>query len=344
MARSGIRYEDVKDAAETLLSRGLSPTIQRVREVLGTGSNTTISEHLKHWQHRLAETPLAILPPAIPDAVMAALEAFWKTALQQAEAAFDEQRKAAAQTVAAAEEARDQALAEARQANEEAAEARRQQEILQSATRDLMDRLLIEQERRAAAETAIAAAEQRAQAAVATVAQIRAETEARVAQLETALNQLRADREQQKIDYQQRFDAERQRGEANEARWLQQIDRTRQERLAERQAFAAEQQDWKNRETALQKQQEILRREHLELRAAGAANEERCGAFSREIEQLKTQAQQTETRHLDALRIAETLRGELNAVRAERDRLQQQLAAHAAPPSLTPFGVGNSNC
>lgn len=43
MARSGIRYEDVKDTAETLLGRGLNPTIQRVRELLGTGSNTTTS-------------------------------------------------------------------------------------------------------------------------------------------------------------------------------------------------------------------------------------------------------------------------------------------------------------
>ena len=41
MARSGIRYEDVQAAAETLLGRGLNPTIQRVREQLGTGSNTT---------------------------------------------------------------------------------------------------------------------------------------------------------------------------------------------------------------------------------------------------------------------------------------------------------------
>ena len=31
MARSGIRYQDVKDAAETLLGRGLNPTIQRIR-------------------------------------------------------------------------------------------------------------------------------------------------------------------------------------------------------------------------------------------------------------------------------------------------------------------------
>lgn len=336
MARSGIRYEEVKDAAETLLSRGLSPTIQRVREVLGTGSNTTISEHLKRWQQHLAETPLAILPPAVPETVMIALETFWKTALQQAQAAFDEQRAAAETAIATAEQARDQAQAVASQANQEAVKARRQQEILQSTARDLTDRLLIEQERRTAAETAISVAEQQAQTAVATVAQIRAETEARVMQLETALNQRRADLEQQKIEAQQQIEAERQRNEAHESRWLHQIDRVRQESQAERQSFAEQRQDWKNREIALQKQQEILRQENLQLRTTLVAAEERQSACSREIEQLKIQieqcriqAQQSETRYWEALRTAETLRGELNAIREERDRLQQQLAARS---------------
>jgi hypothetical protein len=62
MARTGISFEDVRDAAESLLGRGLNPTIQRVRELLGTGSNTTISEHLKSWQQQLAKTPKIVLP------------------------------------------------------------------------------------------------------------------------------------------------------------------------------------------------------------------------------------------------------------------------------------------
>jgi len=329
MARSGIRYEDVKDAAETLLSRGLSPTIQRVREVLGTGSNTTISEHLKCWQQRLAEAPLAILPPAIPETVMAALETFWKTALQQAEAAFDEQRAIAAQTVAAAEQIRDQALAEVRQAQTDAAESRRQCETLQTTARDLADRLLVEQERRMAAETVITAAEQRAQTALATVAQIRAETEARVAQLKTALQQLRTDLEQQRTEAQQRLEAERQRGEANEARLMQQIDRTRQEHLAERQTFAVERQDWKNREIVGQEQREALRRENIELRTTLAAAEGRQDILTNEIIQLRTMLAQAESRHLDAVRDAETLRGAWKAALADQERLQQALAIHA---------------
>lgn len=330
MARSGIRYEEVKDAAETLLSRGLSPTIQRVREVLGTGSNTTISDHLKRWQQRLAEAPLAILPPAIPETVMAALDAFWKTAVQQAEAAFDEQRAVATRTVAAAEQARDLALAESQQARDAAAEIRRQWETLQTTARDLADRLLVEQERRTAAETAIAAAEQQVQAAIATIAQIRAETAARVTQLETALQQLRMDMEQQRAEAQQRFEAERQRGETNEARLMQQIDQTHQELRAERQTFATERQDWKNREIAGQKQQEALLQENIQLRTTLAAAEGRQDALASELIELRTVLQQAEARHLDAVRTAETLRGELKAVLADRERLSREQAIRAA--------------
>lgn len=337
MARSGIRYEDVKDAAETLLSRGLSPTIQRVREVLGTGSNTTISEHLKHWQQRLAETPLAILPPAVPEVVMAALDAFWKTAVQQAETAFDEQRAIARQTVTAAEAIRDQAIAEARQAHAEAAEVRHECEMMQTTTRELADRLLVEQERRTLAEAAITAAEQRVQAALATVIQIRAETEARVMQLDTALQQLRMDMEQQRQEAQARFTAERQRGEANEARLMQQMDRTRQEQLAERQTFAAERQDWKNRENVAQEQREALRQENVKLQTTLAAVEGHRNALISEIEQLRTTIQQVEIRHLDAVRDAEVLRGELKAALVERERLQREQALHeTALPAQTP--------
>lgn len=344
MARSGIRYEDVKDAAETLLSRGLSPTIQRVREVLGTGSNTTISEHLKHWQQRLAEAPLAILPPAVPEVVMAALEAFWKTAVQQAESAFDEQRAMARQTVAAAETIRDQAIAEAQQAHADAAEARHQWETVQITARQLADRLLVEQERRTLAEAAIAAAEQRVQAALATVVQIRAETEARVMQLDTALQQLRTDMAQQRREAQARLAEERQRGEANEARLMQQMDRNRQEQLAERQTFMAERQDWKNREHAAQEQRAALRQENVKLQTTLATAEGHRNALMSEIEQLRAMLQQMETRHLDAVRDAEVLRGELKAALADRERLQQEQVLQAAPlPAQTPIIKSNGH-
>ena len=344
MARSGIRYEDVKEAAETLLSRGLPPTIQRVREVLGTGSNTTISDHLKRWQQRMAESPRAILPPAVPETVMTALDIFWKTAVQQAETAFDEQRATAAQAVSTAEQIRDQALAESQRISAEITDLRGQWETLQITTRDLADRLLVEQERRTVAETAIAVAEQRGQVAIATVTQIRAETEARVTQLETALQQLRTDMAQQRVEAQQRFEAERQRGEANEARLMQQMDRIRLEQVAERQNFAADRQDWKIREATGQEQRETLRRENIQLRTTLATAEGHQEALANEIGQLRAMLQQVEVRYVEAVRDVEILRGELKTAQADRKRLQQELVIQtAALPDQSPTAESDSH-
>jgi chromosome segregation ATPase len=331
MARSGIRYEEVQAAAETLLGRGLNPTIQRVRELLGTGSNTTISEHLKNWQQQLAETPKVILPPAIPEAVAAALDAFWKIAVHHAEAAFDEQRNAAAQAVSQAEQSRDDAIAEQQQAQSAVNDLRRELESTQAAARELADRLLVEQERRAAAEAAIQAAEQRVQAAMDTVAQIRAETTARIAQTETVLQQTRADMAKQLAEARQRFEAERQRGEASEARLLAMLDQIRAEQKAERQTFTTERQDWNHQETLWREQHEAQQRENAELRANLTAAGERQNALTDELGQLRLLLRDAEARHLETVREAEGLRGELKAVQADRTRLQRQL--DALPPT-----------
>ncbi|MFO1425172.1 MAG: DNA-binding protein [Candidatus Competibacteraceae bacterium] len=336
MARSGIRYEEVQAAAETLLGRGLNPTIQRVRELLGTGSNTTISEHLKHWQQQLAKAPKVILPPTVPEAVTTALDDFWKIAVGHAEAAFEEQRAAAAQAVLEAEKSRDIAIAERRQAQSTAQEYQRELESTQTTVRELTDRLLVEQERRTAAETAIQAAEQRVRAAAETIVQIRAETAARVAQLEANLQQLRSDADRQLAEAQHRFETERQRGEASETRLMALLDQLRAEQKAERQAFATERQDWKNQEIHWREQWETARRENTELRANLTAASERQNVLAAELEQIGLKLQNMETRHLETVREAEGLRGELRAVQEDRKQLRHQLDAL---PALSPDSI-----
>ena len=339
MARSGIRYEDVQEAAETLLGRGLNPTIQRVRELLGTGSNTTISEHLKHWQQQLAESPKAVLPPAVPETVMTALESFWKIAVCQAEAAFEEQRAVAAQAVAAAEQARDAAVAGERQAQTAADDLSRQLDAVTLSARQLADQLLVTQERRAAAEIAIDAAEQRTQAAIDASAQIRAETEARVAQMETVLQQLRADMSHQQTQAQQRIDDERQRAEANETRLMHLLDQDRAEQAVERQTFAAERQEWKNREAGWRMQQEAQRRENIETRAALATAEERLRVRDTELRQVRAALATAENRYGDMARATDALRNELRAALDAQNRLRQssEMSRPAQPnPKILP--------
>ena len=324
MARTGISYEDVRAAAETLLGRGLNPTIQRVRELLGTGSNTTISEHLKSWQQQLAQAPKTVLPPTVPETVITALDAFWNIAVQHAEAAFEEQRQIAAQAVTAAEQSRDSALADLQKAQAAANDFRLQLEASQASARALADRLLVEQERRAAAETAIESAEQRARAAAETVAQIRAETEARTAQLETLLQQTREDLQRQQAETRQRLEIERQRAEANEVRLTAILDQSRAEWVAERHAFASERNDWKNREITWLERLEQLDRENVSAREALAVAGERQRALTVGLQQTRVDLQESEARHIEALRASENLRGELTAALENRQRLNQQ--------------------
>jgi hypothetical protein len=50
MARPGVTYHDVAKAAEAIKAHGEEPTVDRVRERLGTGSKSTIAPLLKRWR------------------------------------------------------------------------------------------------------------------------------------------------------------------------------------------------------------------------------------------------------------------------------------------------------
>ncbi len=99
VGRTGISYEEVQTIALALLARGETPTINRVRALLGTGSNSTIAQHLRQFQQaRRAATALAPeagdpLPPTVPDAVMGAAERLWQLALATAAETFAAERQ-----------------------------------------------------------------------------------------------------------------------------------------------------------------------------------------------------------------------------------------------------------
>ena len=50
MARTGVTYFDISKAAETIVERGETPTVDKVRAQLGTGSKSTIAPLLKRWR------------------------------------------------------------------------------------------------------------------------------------------------------------------------------------------------------------------------------------------------------------------------------------------------------
>lgn len=127
MARPGLTYEAVKTAASALAARGETPTIQRIRDYLGSGSNTTIANHLKRWQADRADKTATTLPPGMPQALLPAVEAFWQNAAELAAASFDEERRQIGQTLEIAEKARLDAVLE-RERTERAVEELRAQQ------------------------------------------------------------------------------------------------------------------------------------------------------------------------------------------------------------------------
>lgn len=71
MARPGITYEEVAAAADALVADGERPTINAVRDALGTGSPNTIHRHLQAWKS--TQAPARREAARLPDELAAAL-------------------------------------------------------------------------------------------------------------------------------------------------------------------------------------------------------------------------------------------------------------------------------
>lgn len=76
MARTGITFEQVEAAADAIRGEGLQPTINAVRERLGTGSPNTIHRHLTAWRSARpqAVTVTTELPASLTNAIATEIE------------------------------------------------------------------------------------------------------------------------------------------------------------------------------------------------------------------------------------------------------------------------------
>lgn len=87
MAR-GITQNDVDEAADALLLAGERPTVERIRQHLGTGSPNTVTRLLEAWWKalgpRLAAQQRKIELPTAPESVAELASQFWQKALESA--------------------------------------------------------------------------------------------------------------------------------------------------------------------------------------------------------------------------------------------------------------------
>jgi len=71
MARTGITYEQVAAAADAIIGEGQQPTINAVRDRIGTGSPNTVHRHLTAW--RSTRPQAAAAAPELPASLMTAI-------------------------------------------------------------------------------------------------------------------------------------------------------------------------------------------------------------------------------------------------------------------------------
>jgi len=90
----GVQRQDVWEAADAVLLQGEKPTIERVRQHLGSGSPNTVGPHLEQWfKHlgrRLKDPGAFTTPHGVPDPVLQMAQHFWETALAQTRSDFEE--------------------------------------------------------------------------------------------------------------------------------------------------------------------------------------------------------------------------------------------------------------
>jgi chromosome segregation ATPase len=76
MARTGVTFEQVEAVADAIRGEGLQPTINAVRERIGTGSPNTIHKHLTAWRSARpqAVTVTTELPTSLTSAIATEIE------------------------------------------------------------------------------------------------------------------------------------------------------------------------------------------------------------------------------------------------------------------------------
>lgn len=81
-----ITEAEVHAACSKLDAQGVKPSGSKVREILGSGSLTTITNHIRTWEASGAETePLAEMPETILEAAKPSIAAIWAICERDAE-------------------------------------------------------------------------------------------------------------------------------------------------------------------------------------------------------------------------------------------------------------------
>lgn len=267
MARMGVQYEDVVEAALQLQRQGDNPTIQRIRDWLGTGSFTTISEHLKQWRdNQRNATPLQQETQELPSGLINMAQQLWQQACLEADEKLQSYQQQADAEIRQALTDKQTALEEAQRMEEKSLLIdKKNNELLADMKQQAaqLSRLEVQLENTSEQLASLKATSQAKQeAATQKISELEEELEKQQAEQQLAM-------QQQKEQHLTALAHEQQRNEENQLRWMQEVDLARQQTLAVKEAADQEakqaKQLIKELEEQLKTSQEQTQQQALEL-------------------------------------------------------------------------------
>ncbi len=295
MARNGIQYHDVQQAIDALLARGDTPSVQRIRDVLGTGSFTTISDHFRVWRSEREQNRDVPPPKGVPDVVVTMASELWREAQEVANQALvhyrDEANRQVEDAQRLADDAEQHALDSQQREKALAEHLRHTETRLETLNRELAtleanQAQLIEQAERAEqqildAKKAGAAIEQRYHA---------------------LQESSQHERQELQTSFEQRLKQEEARNEASEGKLMALLDTLRQERAQEEKSYQKRLQQGEQRIEALNgelttKQQTLhqLQLDANEREQQLSESQQRCSALEKQQHALNQQLNEAQS-------------------------------------------------
>jgi chromosome segregation ATPase len=99
MARLGVTYHDIANAANQLAAENKQPTIEQIRHLLGTGSATTIANHLRKWRAEQDGSMVMAQKENLPQELVSIMKDLWQRVQTHADQQISSHQQESEQTL-----------------------------------------------------------------------------------------------------------------------------------------------------------------------------------------------------------------------------------------------------
>lgn len=315
MARHGVEYDAVKHAAIKLLSEGTAPSVHKIRDMLGTGSNTTIATHLKQWRDEYTQKKVHYLPADMPKELIAVFEVLWQTAMEHAQNQLCSQKETLDNERIEIQDAQKKAQAQLEAAQQRIDELTMQLAQQSEASQALKTQLAVAEERLAKQAEMQEVTEKQHEQKAQRYHQERDKLLDEKQGLQTELNQLRADVTKQAESYQASLEKQRASQELMENRWLKLIDDAKLEAKAAQKQFEIYRKDSEKSLTSLKEKLANMQEAQFELKAKAKVDLAQITQLQQEKKSLGNEVQRLQSEIM-------VLNSKLNSSNARKNKKQ----------------------